>query len=245
MKTIHFCILVCFNLFNSLLGQSIELYSITESVYSRVTPNHTDFQNQFVNYDFVPKIKLTITPLKNKKVNLIGSYHEYETWVDFWIGTNDEKNLVSPEGIFPAGGGSRGTKYNLGLGIGYIQHFWKKRIRINPYLLNTFAYVKHLEGSPESTYGFVAPFKYNSYVYAIRGYYFNPSLNLPLYIKIYKGLYIVGELGYQFGIKPYAYSRIEWSKDGVRQPDARYETNGKSILISYGLSYIFNQKKKK
>ncbi len=226
-------------------GQSFEILNNDGFYKSNLTRAHPNFRNIISNDGWSPKVRISINPLNNKAINFHLSYCTTETWVRHQIGSEQEKDLVGEGFISGAGGGADGTSHNFGLGVGYVFKTWHDRFRFIPAAVLTLRNTRNHSDEAEIAGGKIGPYTYRPFTYAVQGIGVMPSVQLPIQIKLYKGMHLQFEIGYQLGITPFSYNRVEWTLNGVAQPSVRYEAKGTGILYSYGLSYIFNQKKNK
>jgi hypothetical protein len=222
-------------------SQSIELLYGMELYYGKHDLGRKDLNTTHIdNHDPHIKLRLGISPFKNKCIKLVISYHKMRSFASAQIGTPDE--LISKvEGPVPFinGGTSKTDIYRIGFGAAYNLNLWNDRIKFIPKVIlhNEIAVETWEPGFGRA--GRTGRYEYEFYSYSNPGYQILPEFVIPIYFKIYRGLHLQFEYSFLWGNRPSMYIEARYTIDEITQPDSRFYNDGTAHQAMMGLSYQF------
>ena len=219
------------------LSQNIELLHGIEYNYGKVVRGDKSIaRTTLSNKEPHQKFRFSFTPFKEKNITIIGSYHTVFPSVWMKLGNDDEiKN-----GPFIGNGSGKTRIHRFGLGGGYKVFLWKNRIIFNPRVILNYEWAIQ-RWVPTSRSNSVGRYDFTMYSYSNPGYQIMPEIDIPLYFRIYKRLYLLLDYSFLWGHRPSMTMEVDYTIDGVPQPQATFVNNGTAHHAMIGLSYFFGK----
>ena len=186
--------------------------------------------NQYEESSNQSYFSLDITFIEKDR-RLVGiELSSYKGWVDF------SASAETWEGF----GSSRTTLLRFSPYLGYIINPDRK-FRFIPYfkVIIEQSFITGLSSSKSIVTEIDEPFGYKGTIYIepIKRIQYAPGLGLMLSWNPISRIYLVGNIYYTYGYRPFQKYYFEYSYQGVEQPTAEWHANGTGVFTSIGLGW--------
>ena len=186
--------------------------------------------NQYESSNNKPYYSLDLTIIDNNR-SLIGvELASYKGWVDF------NASAETWEGF----GSSRTTLFRFSPYLGYIINPDRK-FRFIPYfkVIIEQSFITGLSSGKSIVTEIDEPFGYKGTIYIepIQRIQFAPGVGLMLSWNPIGRLYLLGNIYYTYGYRPFQKYYFEYSYQGVEQPTAEWHANGTGVFATIGLGW--------
>ena len=186
--------------------------------------------NQFESRSNDEYHSLNLTIIEIDRYMIGTAFSTYQGWVDF------NANAETWRGF----GSSRKRLWRLSPYLGYIISPDRK-FRFIPYIkvIIEKSVITGLNSSKSQVAEIDEPFGYQGSIFVepIKRIQLAPGAGLLLHWNTFGRLYLIGNIYYTYGYRPFQKYYFEYSYQGVEQPTAEWHANGTGVFTSIGIGY--------